>query len=1245
MKNDKETYVPEIAYGPDDQRATLFFNDVLNTYKVNKPIPDIAFITVTHLVPASLFFLNALQKIGRIAAVIPKSVDERVKKIVESEYPLRKDINKKLLENPEHAIAFLKSVLKENEKVVIIDIGGYFAACLTKLSTDPWIKERLFGIVEDTKNGEVKYERLIKNTTSTVISVAESDLKKTEDYNVGKSLVDALITYLRKDSHTFPERFKSVSVIGFGKIGQSIAEHLRQKGINVTVCEKDPILAMLAVSKGFKVVGLDSALENSDLLVSATGSNAIGKEQFKKLKNNVYIASVTSRDDEFGLDFDSLQTFREDCGKVTQYTIDNKVINFLNDGNAVNFLDGAVIGPYIYSVHAELLVCALLLIRQKNSFKLNAINEIGRKDMEIVANIWLKIFENVKLHQDADLSETQKEAKKHLVETEQKYLNKNSAYFLVPNKNDYFTGRKKSLETIQTALFSNSDKNAFSKFIVAGCGGIGKSELVITYAWENRADFPGGCFYIPAQTQENIESTFEKIAEKLQVNGENTQTKIQNVFGKLKNHGRFLLIFDDADISLLNRYFENCGLSAADAAVLVTTRNRNLWQKQKPYMLDRQEKELQEDGINYLIQFKDIFTDDSTDIAKKIAKELFFHPLALSQAISFMQAEECPPQKYWELLKNEKRKELLARPSQEFEGKTHEDKAKYAVSTTWRLSLNAIQKSYPNDFDHIKELLYTLSFLHPDNINKELFSNKEKELQILNGYCLISKVSFDIFKMNGLFQEVIRETDPDKTSTAAKAISLINNHTFYDRKNLHSIFEGVLHFESWEKACLELKIILNNPHYADMLYKVGVFLQGKNDKEKAIIYFEKAYDLVTFLDPSQQIKLKKQLAKAYTETSKWLYKADKLYKELRSSTSIDEELKYAIELDFSIYLKINKQYNESEEHLKKTFEALQKKKYPSLLARCGHHLGEHYANQVNGLYSYIRTVEKNNASIKSWQTKKQKDAEKSITVKQEEIAAFTQKAISYFEDSLKLKITQGDHLEVIRTTISMANLVNKELIQSFYNNIVKDVFNLYEDHLCHLLPKSLHLQTFHKVTLCLARLFFDCPHIFKILNLSDRTNKILRAELDFFKNEFGNNSTEYQTIYKLTTIKQTTMDSFTPIILDEDDSEILKKSSKDNTIKTIKDRMSSPQAKEPKQTQQPLSYFFRKKPKDKTNRDDIEIIPSFPENRAPQDSRAQVSFPNFVSASLLQKRPPPPSEDANKKPKPSPNDTQERPNL
>jgi hypothetical protein len=51
MKNDKETYVPEIAYGPDDQRATLFFKDFLKAYGASKPIPNITFITVTHLVP------------------------------------------------------------------------------------------------------------------------------------------------------------------------------------------------------------------------------------------------------------------------------------------------------------------------------------------------------------------------------------------------------------------------------------------------------------------------------------------------------------------------------------------------------------------------------------------------------------------------------------------------------------------------------------------------------------------------------------------------------------------------------------------------------------------------------------------------------------------------------------------------------------------------------------------------------------------------------------------------------------------------------------------------------------------------------------------------------------------------------------------------------------------------------------------------------------------------------------------
>lgn len=165
---------------------------------------------------------------------------------------------------------------------MIIDIGGYFAHSLMDIIAQ--YGARFYGVVEDTENGHQKYEKEIdkyldKHSSEPIdripiMSVARSELKKTEDYNVGKSIVQAADTILRETAHTIIERFKCITVIGFGKIGRSIAEHLRQKNVrHVVIYEKDNIKLFEAVSLGFEIKNKLDALTQSDMIFGATGNN------------------------------------------------------------------------------------------------------------------------------------------------------------------------------------------------------------------------------------------------------------------------------------------------------------------------------------------------------------------------------------------------------------------------------------------------------------------------------------------------------------------------------------------------------------------------------------------------------------------------------------------------------------------------------------------------------------------------------------------------------------------------------------------------------------------------------------------------------------------------------------------------------------------------------------------------------------------------------------------------------------
>lgn len=73
---------------------------------------------------------------------------------------------------------------------------------------------------------------------------------------------------------------------------------------------------------------------------------------------------------------------------VSRYSIVGHYFYILADGNAVNFLHGAVVGPYIYLVQAEILV-AMSKITEKLS---SGFYEVSELDRQKIANAWLTHF-------------------------------------------------------------------------------------------------------------------------------------------------------------------------------------------------------------------------------------------------------------------------------------------------------------------------------------------------------------------------------------------------------------------------------------------------------------------------------------------------------------------------------------------------------------------------------------------------------------------------------------------------------------------------------------------------------------------------------------------------------------------------------------------------------------------------------------------------------------------------------------
>ncbi|OKX78914.1 adenosylhomocysteinase [Corynebacterium glutamicum] len=116
---------------------------------------------------------------------------------------------------------------------------------------------------------------------------------------------------------------KNVLVCGYGDVGKGCAEAFDGQGARVKVTEADPINALQALMDGYSVVTVEEAIEDADIVITATGNkDIISFEQMLKMKDHALLGNIGHFDNE--IDMHSL-LHRDD---VTRTTIKPQVDEF-----------------------------------------------------------------------------------------------------------------------------------------------------------------------------------------------------------------------------------------------------------------------------------------------------------------------------------------------------------------------------------------------------------------------------------------------------------------------------------------------------------------------------------------------------------------------------------------------------------------------------------------------------------------------------------------------------------------------------------------------------------------------------------------------------------------------------------------------------------------------------------------------------------------------------------------------------
>ena len=218
---------------------------------------------------------------------------------------------------------------------MLLDDGGDLTALMHKDYKD--LLKSVKGLSEETTTGikALKKMEAEKKLLVAAINVNDSVTKSKFDnlYGCRESLVDGI-----KRATDVMISGKTAIVAGFGDVGKGSAASLRQSGARVMVTEVDPICALQAAMEGYKVVLMEEAIADADIVVTATGNkDIVTADHMRKMKDRSILCNIGHFDKE--IQVEALRNYKWTEIKPQVHEIefpDKKRVLLLAEGRLVN---------------------------------------------------------------------------------------------------------------------------------------------------------------------------------------------------------------------------------------------------------------------------------------------------------------------------------------------------------------------------------------------------------------------------------------------------------------------------------------------------------------------------------------------------------------------------------------------------------------------------------------------------------------------------------------------------------------------------------------------------------------------------------------------------------------------------------------------------------------------------------------------------------------------------------------------
>ena len=342
------------AYTDKEIEAIVQAMPILKSYsqKRKESLKNVAIIWRDHFLEENIGLLISFVRMGvkprDILAIDKGDSTKHRKEITETFKKLGYEVN--ILDNTAVSDDILiedgKKLIKEfiekrkDKEIVILDDGAIVSRILNSHSY-----ENVKAFIELTVTGLKRIKDLnVKTLSYPVLNVAKSKLKRFITY---KEIANTIFT--RSIELLGGEKLvgRNVIQLGYGDLGEVLAERYRQYGARVIIIEPDVLKCIDAAEKGFNTFRtLEEAIryETPFLIVGASGYNSISREVIDKLDSGTFITSGATADLAVFKEYE-----KEGCKYIqipeygTQYEINGKYLTVLGNGRSVNLFDSEAI--------------------------------------------------------------------------------------------------------------------------------------------------------------------------------------------------------------------------------------------------------------------------------------------------------------------------------------------------------------------------------------------------------------------------------------------------------------------------------------------------------------------------------------------------------------------------------------------------------------------------------------------------------------------------------------------------------------------------------------------------------------------------------------------------------------------------------------------------------------------------------------------------------------------------------------